>query len=83
MKRQNFLMPVLTKALELMRLTIDACLNEALYQSPLRRIERLKQVLREVYPIAYDEWVDGFLWDKHPVQEIRRMECAAYIYLNM
>ena len=58
-------------------------LNDALDQSPLRRIERLQYILREVYPITHDEWVNGFLWILPPQQEILRMECVAYVYAKV
>jgi hypothetical protein len=61
----------------------DAFLNDELYQSPLKRIDRLKYHLREVYPKTREEWVDGFLCISYPEGDIRRMEEIAYIYLKV
>ena len=57
-------------------------LNAELYQSPLRRIERLQYVLRDVISMTYCEWVDGFLWNRQPEHRISIVECMAFVYLK-
>jgi hypothetical protein len=49
----------------------------------MRRVAALRDTLAEVYPITLDGWVDGFLRDTHPEQEIRKVEAVAATYRRL
>lgn len=46
----------------------------------LQRIARLQVALREVYPMTLDGWVNGFLRDMNPEEEISCIEGLAATY---
>lgn len=49
----------------------------------IARIARLREVLAEVYPMSLEGWIDGFLRDLHPEQEIGFIEAAAATYRSL
>jgi hypothetical protein len=57
--------------------------HDALSPEQLRRIGRLRDVLAEAYPMTLDGWVDGFLRDANPENEIRIIEACAVVYQNL
>ncbi len=57
--------------------------HDTLTSDQLQRIARLQDVLREVYPMTLDGWVDGFARDVHPEKEIQIIEAAAAVYQQL
>ena len=49
----------------------------------VKRIERLREVLVEVYPMSLEGWIDGFLRDSNPEVEIRYIEACAVAYSQL
>lgn len=48
-----------------------------------RRVERLREVLAEAYPMTLEGWIDGFLRDANPEQEIQIIEAVAVAYRQL
>ena len=44
------------------------------------RIRALKEILDEVYPKSFDDWVQGFELDGNPERELLVWECMALAY---
>jgi hypothetical protein len=57
--------------------------HETLAPGQLQRVARLQNVLWEVEPITLDGWVDDYLRETNPEQEIRIMESVAVVYLKL
>lgn len=57
--------------------------HDALTQDQLKRIARLRDVLHEAYPMTLDGWVDGFVRDSHPENEIQIIEAVAVVYQQL
>ncbi len=57
--------------------------HNALSPDQLQRISRLQVVLRGARPMTLDGWVDGFLREMHPEQEISIWESVAAVYLKL
>jgi hypothetical protein len=45
--------------------------HETLPTDLLADVERIKRTLDDVYPMSLDDWIDGFLRDRHPENEVR------------
>ncbi|MGB2986152.1 MAG: hypothetical protein WBE26_09745 [Phycisphaerae bacterium] len=57
--------------------------HDALTRDQLKRVARLRDVLREAYPMTLDGWVDGFIRDAHPESEIQIIEAVAVVYQQL
>jgi hypothetical protein len=57
--------------------------HQTLSDEQTRRVERLRQVLREAYPMTMEGWIDGFLRDANPEQEIQIIEACAFAYQQL
>jgi len=57
--------------------------HDTLAPEQLQRIARLQYILKEVYSMTLDGWVDGFLRDMHPENEISIIEAAAVVYQKL
>src|SRR5258708_714162 len=57
--------------------------HDSLSEDQLRRVARLREVLREAYPMTMEGWIDGFLRDANPEQEIQILEACAWAYQHL
>jgi hypothetical protein len=57
--------------------------SDKLTEDQVKRVERLREVLAEVYPLSLEAWIDGFLRDMHPETEIRYIEACAFTYSQL
>jgi hypothetical protein len=48
-----------------------------------RRVAHLRNVLSDAYPMTMEGWIDGFLRDAHPENEIQIIEACAYVYQHL
>ena len=49
----------------------------------VERVARLREVLAEAYPMTMEGWVDGFLRDVEPENEIQIIEAVASVYSRL
>ena len=54
--------------------------HEELSEDQLSRIRKVNTILAEVYPLSFEEWVDGFKRDRNPEFEIRIWVYTAVTY---
>ncbi len=49
----------------------------------LQRLARLCEVTQEAYPYTLDHWIDDFIGENRPENEIRIVEAIAVVYLQI
>jgi hypothetical protein len=57
--------------------------HDQLTTEQIARVARLRDVLSEVYPMTMEGWIDGFLRDMHPEQEIAILEACAVVFQSL
>lgn len=81
--KPNFLRYGINQYGKLMPIFKSEIRHEALEPEQILRIEKLKVILEDAYPLTIDEWMDGFKRDTHPEQEIQIIESLAWVYVQI
>lgn len=65
---------------EHLRLKSGRIRHKELLEDQIQRIREIFLILFEVYPLSYNEWIDGFRRDRNPESEIRIWQYTARFF---
>ncbi len=62
---------------------LEPFMIDAQTEDPLKRIIRLQEILKELFPITRKEWVDSFLRVIHPGHKLHIVETVTVVYQEL